>query len=113
MVTNAPRGAERGEFIQMKNRVTHPELRAMMARTNTTRQELAEAVGIAYRTFSSKLNREIIGDREPATFNIDEAAKIIMHFRQKGIEVTSDELFFDQVVTNVTTRELRGGLKIG
>ena len=93
MVTNATNATERSDNLQMKNSVTHPELRAIMAKTNTTRKELANVIGVAYRTFSSKLNREIIAGREPATFDIDEAAKIIVHFRAKGIKVTSDELF--------------------
>ena len=61
-----------------------------MARHGMTIKDLAEVCGISLTAMSNKMNGHV-------DFYLTEIKKIVLYFRGKGDEVTSEYLFFSNV----------------
>lgn len=76
-------------------------LRELMARHGMSKYDIANIIGKSYRQTSKMLHREVSPESgKPYVFDIIEAAQIVMHFRRLGEDVTIDNLFFNQAVSN-------------
>lgn len=80
----------------------YPNLRQLMAKYNLTKGDIAKIINKSYRTTLKRMNKEIAACGKMSKFDIEEAMKIVNYFKELGEPVTTEYIFFDSMVTNVT-----------
>ena len=84
----------------MKN-IYYKKLRELMAKHLLDKTDIAKIIGKSYRQTLKILKHEaseITG--VPYVFNLAEAAALKKHFQDLGENVTIDELFFEDMLSN-------------
>jgi 3-keto-L-gulonate-6-phosphate decarboxylase len=80
--------------------VHYPYLMQLMAKYGLNKCDIAKIIGKSYRQTIKKLNKETSKLGKETTFDIEEAAKIVSFFKEKGEEVSVDIIFFNGMVSN-------------
>lgn len=86
--------------------IYYVKLRELMARYGLTKNDIAKIIGMTYRQTSKILHRETSPvSGKPYVFDIIEATKIVLYFRQLGEDgISMDSLFFDDTLSNENIR---------
>lgn len=83
----------------MRN-IYYSKLRELMAKHLMDKQDIAKIIGKSYRQTSKILHGEFsTHSQKPYIFDINEACKITKVFKDKGENITVEDLFYDEVLS--------------
>lgn len=78
--------------------ICYEKLRILMAKYLVSKGDIAKVVQKSDRQVSKVLHKEISPlTKKPFVFDIVEAVKIVSFFKDKGEDISIDELFYDEV----------------